>query len=177
MGETRGRVGVFPCQCDGRKGDLGVKRARRTWARQRHGLEGSRFGSYPRYPTYLSRRLHERKSLLTGGSRERFQRVSGLSAHQADEESPIGAMGQTLRAVIPGSRLFNIIFGLPRVGKNIMRSVGRLQNGSPPVGRSKPFGMTFRTLLTTLRRMTVLSDEIDTEKVLTGALEINKKNV
>jgi hypothetical protein len=45
-------------------------------------------------------------------------------------------MGKTSRAVIPGSRLFNTLFGLPRTGKNIIRSLATIQSGSPPVRRS-----------------------------------------
>jgi len=41
-------------------------------------------------------------------------------------------MDKTARAVISGSRLFNIAFGLPRTEENITRSFGTLQSGSPP---------------------------------------------
>jgi len=41
-------------------------------------------------------------------------------------------MDKTLRAVISGSRLFNTVFGLPRNGENITRSLGTFQSGSPP---------------------------------------------
>ena len=41
-------------------------------------------------------------------------------------------MGKTARAVISGSRLFNTVFGLPRNGENITRSLGPFQSGSPP---------------------------------------------
>ena len=38
-------------------------------------------------------------------------------------------MDKTLRAVIPGSRLFNTLFGVPRNGENITRSLGSFQSG------------------------------------------------
>jgi hypothetical protein len=41
-------------------------------------------------------------------------------------------MGRTSRAVIPGSRLFNALFGFPRVGKNFSWSLDTIQSGSPP---------------------------------------------
>ena len=56
----------------------------------------------------------------------------GLLARRADERSSNGAMDKTGRAVISGSRLFNIGFGLPRNEENITRSLGTFQSGSPP---------------------------------------------
>ncbi|MFZ0505352.1 MAG: hypothetical protein WAM44_16660, partial [Chthoniobacterales bacterium] len=53
----------------------------------------------------------------------------------SSEESPSTTMDKTPRAVIPGSRLFNTLFSLPRTGKNFARSLGPTQSGSPPVGR------------------------------------------
>jgi len=41
-------------------------------------------------------------------------------------------MDKTRRAVVSGSRLFNTVFGLPRNGENITRSLGTCQSGSPP---------------------------------------------
>ena len=41
-------------------------------------------------------------------------------------------MGRISRAVISGSRLFNTLFSLHRAGKNITRSSGTIQSGSPP---------------------------------------------
>jgi hypothetical protein len=58
-------------------------------------------------------------------------RVSLLARH-ADEPFTNGTMGKTSRAVISGSRLFNIAFGLPRNGENIARPSGTFQSGSPP---------------------------------------------
>jgi len=42
-------------------------------------------------------------------------------------------MDKTSRAVIPVSRLFKTLFGLPRLGRNMTRSFGTIQSGSPPV--------------------------------------------
>ncbi|HEX6567016.1 MAG TPA: L,D-transpeptidase [Chthoniobacterales bacterium] len=50
-------------------------------------------------------------------------------ARHADERSSNGAMDKTGRAVIFGSRLFNIVF---RTEENITRSFGTFQSGSPP---------------------------------------------
>src|ERR1700751_1588876 len=44
-------------------------------------------------------------------------------------------MDKTWRAVISGSRLFNTVFGLPRNGENIARSLGTFQSGSPSRSR------------------------------------------
>ena len=41
-------------------------------------------------------------------------------------------MDKTRRAVVSGSRLFNPLFGLPRNGENITRSLGTCPSGSPP---------------------------------------------
>jgi hypothetical protein len=38
-------------------------------------------------------------------------------------------MGKTWRAVISGSRLFNTVFGIPRNGENITRSLAAFQSG------------------------------------------------
>ena len=40
------------------------------------------------------------------------------------EQSSNGMMNKTARAVVSGSRLFNTVFGLPRNGENITRSLG-----------------------------------------------------
>src|ERR1700751_1922246 len=53
-------------------------------------------------------------------------------ARRPDEHAPNGTMDKTLRAVISGSRLFNTVFGLPRSGENITRSLATFQSGSPP---------------------------------------------
>jgi hypothetical protein len=45
-------------------------------------------------------------------------------------------MDKKSRAIIPGSRLFNALLGLPRTNKNIVGSLGTTQSGSPPVRRS-----------------------------------------
>jgi hypothetical protein len=66
-----------------------------------------------------------------------FQRVLGLLARRADEQSSNRAMDKTGRAVISGSRLFNTVFGLPRHGENITRSLGTFQSGSPPARTSR----------------------------------------
>jgi hypothetical protein len=58
--------------------------------------------------------------------------VLGLLARPADKRSSNEAMDETGRAVISGSRLLNVVFGLPRNGKNIARSLGTFQSGSPP---------------------------------------------
>jgi hypothetical protein len=47
------------------------------------------------------------------------QSLFGLPALQADKQSPDETMGKTSRAVIPGSRLFNTLFRLPRSGKKL----------------------------------------------------------
>jgi hypothetical protein len=54
-----------------------------------------------------------------------------LLARHADEPFRNGTMGKTSRAVISGSRLFNTVFGLPRNGENIARSLGTFESGSP----------------------------------------------
>ena len=61
-----------------------------------------------------------------------FPRVLALLTGGAEEQSSNGRMGKTSRAVVPGSRLFNTLFGLPRDGENITRSLGTRQSGSPP---------------------------------------------
>jgi hypothetical protein len=60
------------------------------------------------------------------------QRGFCLLARHADEPFTDRTMGKTPRAVISGSRLFNAVFGLPRDGENIARSLGTFQSGSPP---------------------------------------------
>jgi hypothetical protein len=59
-----------------------------------------------------------------------------LSTPQADEEPRHGTLGKTSRPVIPGSRLFNTLFDLPRPRKNSARSSGTIQSGSPPFALS-----------------------------------------
>jgi hypothetical protein len=58
--------------------------------------------------------------------------VLGLLVPRGDQRPPNGAMVKTGRAAISGSRLFNIVIGLLRNGKNITRSIGTFQSGSPP---------------------------------------------
>jgi hypothetical protein len=65
-------------------------------------------------PLYLPRRVHGRS--LNRRLPETFQRMLGLLARRADEQSSNEAMDKTWRAVISGSRLFNTVFGLPRRG-------------------------------------------------------------
>jgi hypothetical protein len=55
-------------------------------------------------------------SLFKQALPETFQRMLGLLARRADEQSSNEAMDKTWRAVISGSRLFNTVFGLPRRG-------------------------------------------------------------
>jgi hypothetical protein len=43
-------------------------------------------------------------------------------------------MDKTPSAVIPGNRLFNTTFGLPRSGKNIAGSLDTVRSGSPAMG-------------------------------------------
>jgi len=48
-----------------------------------------------------------------------------------------GTLGTTSRAVIPGRRLFNTIFGHPRIGKNITGSLGPDPKRLPPFAVSR----------------------------------------
>ena len=56
----------------------------------------------------------------------------GLLRRRAVEQSSNGTINKTARAVVSGSRPFNTVFGLPRNGQNITRSLCTFQSGSPP---------------------------------------------
>ena len=62
------------------------------------------------------------------------QRVLGLSARYANEQPPDRTMGKISRAVIPGSRLFNTIFGLLRTGREYREIFGRKAAPLPVFG-------------------------------------------
>jgi hypothetical protein len=70
--------------------------------------------------------VHEPQISLNRRLPGTFQRVLDLSARRAEEECPNGTADKTARAVVPGSRLFNTIFDLPRTGKNITRPLGTI---------------------------------------------------
>jgi hypothetical protein len=97
-------------------------------------LEGSRFGSRPgppdiRHCACLTAILVKQAAPGNVSTRVRiYRRVTQTN------KFPRGSIAKPSRAVVRGSRLFNTIFGLPRTERNVTRTLGTFQSGSPPVG-------------------------------------------
>ena len=75
-------------------------------------------------------------------------------------------MDKTSRAVIPRSRLFNTLFGLPRSRKNTATSLGTIQSGSPPDGCSLYLCPPGSWILTPDSSLFVVTEQISDEQEL-----------